>query len=147
MPESPVVQLRVPADTLGVIDELRGEQTRSGWILDLITQELDGPAEHGPRETRLSAPATLPVTHGAQPGGIPSPGVACAWPTCWVRETSRYGVTSPAELLRTDYRDRPRDEEACGLVLCPAHSGRLAGFRFVRPTAAPRAASKASQPA
>ncbi len=37
----PVVQLRVPEDTLARLDGTRGEETRSAWILSLIDRETD----------------------------------------------------------------------------------------------------------
>jgi hypothetical protein len=37
-----VVQLRVPEDTPARIDEIRGDATRSAWLLRLIDRELVG---------------------------------------------------------------------------------------------------------
>lgn len=39
---SPVLQLRVPEDTLARLDDTRGEETRSAWVLRLIDRELNG---------------------------------------------------------------------------------------------------------
>lgn len=144
MVASSTVQLRVPDDLLARIDGACGEVTRTAWLLGLAERELD---DAGPDYRDPVAAPSLPVTNQIPPGGIDSPGVACAWPTCWARDTARYGVTNAAELTRTDYAVQPRDEEACGLVLCPAHAARLNGFRYVRPTVAPRAAAKVPQTA
>jgi hypothetical protein len=89
-PGSPVVQFRVPKDTLARIDELRGEATRSAWVSGLIDRELAG-------QMTTPAPASAPLTAAAAPltaigTGEPSPGVACAGPGCWQRNTSRYGL-------------------------------------------------------
>jgi len=140
-----VVQLRVPEATLAMIDEARGGQSRSGWLLDLAERELAGDGR--PDDGRASA-AALPAAREVPAAGIPSPGVACSWPSCWARDTARYGVTDPAELYRTDFRDRPRDPERCGVTFCPAHAARLSGFRYVRPHAPlPRASARAAGPA
>jgi hypothetical protein len=55
-------------------------------------------------------------------------------------------VTDPAELTRGGYRDRPRDPEKCGITLCPAHSAKLNGFRFVRAPQMARSAARAAAP-
>jgi hypothetical protein len=65
------------------------------------------------------------------------------WSGCWARDTARYGVTDPAELARTDYRDRARDENAVGHTLCPAHAARLGGLIYRRPVTPPRVGSAA----
>jgi hypothetical protein len=71
---APVLQLRVPQDTLA-----RGDAARSAWVQRLIDRELSGQA----------ATAADPLI---LPGGEPSPGVACAGPGCWNRDTARYGL-------------------------------------------------------
>jgi hypothetical protein len=143
--DSPVVQLRVPETVLALIDEARGEQSRSAWFLELAEAELD---DSGPDQPAVGSPITgLPVTSDIAPGGVASPGVACSWPECWARDTRRYGATDPGELTRGGYRECPRDAEKCGLALCPAHAARLDGFRFVRPREVPRSAARAREPA
>jgi hypothetical protein len=64
--------IRVPADMLARIDDLRGEESRSAWVLAAVGRELtDGPA---------IVPVDSPeVTHEIPAGGIPSPGVVCQW--------------------------------------------------------------------
>jgi hypothetical protein len=80
---SPVVQLRVPEDMLAAVDGTRGDGTRSAWILALIERELLG---------KTPAPSPAVSSLAAIPDGEPSPGVACAGPGCWQRNTSRYGL-------------------------------------------------------
>lgn len=145
MAESPVVQLRVPEATLALIDEARGEQPRSGWFLALAEREFDDIGPDQPVANGLMP--GLPVTCEVPPGGIGSPGVACSWPECWVRDTRRYGVTDAAELTRGSYLERPRDPEKCGISLCRAHASKLNGFRYIRPQAAPRSAARTPEPA
>lgn len=80
---APVLQLRVPEDTLARIDSARGEDTRSAWVLRLIDRELDSQVTTAP-------PAAAPIASAAR--GEPSPGIACAGPGCWQRNTTRYGL-------------------------------------------------------
>ena len=116
-----LVQLRVPDDLLGRIDEASEGSTRTAWLLDAAERELDDACPEGPVRD------TPGVTHEAPAGAsCVTPGVACSWARCWARNTARYGVTDPAELTRTDYGDRARDEAAVGHPLCPAHAARLA---------------------
>ena len=138
--------MRVPDDLLARIDEACGGETRTAWLLGLAERELD---DSGPDDGGMEAvPAGLLVTYEIPPGGIDSPGVACSWPECWARDTSRYGVTDPAELTRGGYRDRPRDAELCGITFCPAHAARLDGFRYVRAhQPLPRSGARSAQPA
>ncbi len=85
---SPVVQLRVPEDMLAAVDGALGDSTRSAWILALIERELldaAGPAAPGPATSAVSTSSGLLI-------GEPSPGVACMAPTCWERNTTRYGL-------------------------------------------------------
>lgn len=144
MAGSTTIQMRVPDDLLGRIDEACSHTSRTSWFLGLAERELDdaGPGDLLDPDTFPAAPlsplASLPVTTEVQPGGIPSPGVICSWARCMDRNTHRFGVLDPAELTRGGYLERPRDEELCGHALCPQHAGRLSGFRYVRPTAAPR---------
>ena len=79
---SPVLQLRVPEDTLNRIDDVRGEDSRSAWLLAVIDRELTG---DGP-------PAVVPVAGGAADPGVPSNGVLCMGPGCWQRDTRKYGL-------------------------------------------------------
>ena len=85
---APVLQLRVPEDTLARLDDRRGEETRSAWVLRLIDRELDGPGPAHVTNEQSATAAPLP----ALPAGDSSPGVACAGPGCWQRNTSRYGL-------------------------------------------------------
>ena len=39
---APVIQLRVPEDTLNRVDQARGDDTRSAWLQRLIDGELAG---------------------------------------------------------------------------------------------------------
>jgi hypothetical protein len=86
---APVLQLRVPEDTLARLDGARGEETRSAWVLRLIGRELAG--ETTTAETLVSPVSTSPPL-ASLPDGEPSPGVACAGPGCWQRNTSRFGL-------------------------------------------------------
>ena len=88
-PGSPVVQLRVPKDTLARLDSTRGEETRSAWVLRLIDRELHGQAHAGKPDTGVADSPPGPL---ALPGGQPCPGTACAGPGCWNRDTARYGL-------------------------------------------------------
>lgn len=110
---APVVQLRVPEDTLAAVDGACGDGTRSAWILALIERELTGDSEHGPAVTSPASPATSPL--GAVSGighGEPSPGVVCMGPGCWHRNTARYGLRQ--------------------LPLCPADAAALEGYAYQR---------------
>jgi hypothetical protein len=59
---APVVQLRVPEDTLARLDSTRGEETRAARVLGLIESELTGqpatpaPASPSPAASRATAP-------------------------------------------------------------------------------------------
>ena len=110
---APVLQLRVPETTLARLDDARGEETRSAWVLRLIDRELDGQAA-APPPAGASSPA-------AGNDGEPSPGVACSGPGCWNRDTARYGLRR--------------------LVLCRACRAALEGQTYQReiPAAAARA--------
>ena len=77
-----VISARVGEDLLAGVDDMRGEQTRGAWVATLIEGELtDGLAAASP----IAAIAGLRQAE-------PSPGVVCSGPTCWQRDTSRYGV-------------------------------------------------------
>ena len=99
---SPVLQLRVPEDTLARLDEARGDDTRSAWVLRLIGRELDGraaAAENREALTDFTAQNRHPRADSAAgagplvfPPGEPCPGVACSGPGCWNRDTARYGL-------------------------------------------------------
>jgi hypothetical protein len=88
-PGSPVVQLRVPKDTLARLDDVRGGDTRSAWVLRLIGRELVGP---DPAAEPATALADFPAGPLVLPSGEPCPGVACSGPGCWNRDTARYGL-------------------------------------------------------
>jgi hypothetical protein len=88
-PGNPVVQLRVPKDTLARLDSARGADIRSAWVLRLIGRELDGQAPAG--EPAPADPAS-PAGPLALPRGEPCPGVACSGPGCWNRDTARHGL-------------------------------------------------------
>ena len=83
---SPVVQLRVPKDTLERIDAIRGDDTRSAWLQRLIDRELAG-------QTATPAPAAAPSL-AAIADGEPSHGAICMTPGCWQRDTRKYGLRS-----------------------------------------------------
>ena len=102
---APVVQLRVPEDTLARLDGTRGEKTRSAWILRLIDRELTG-------QTATPGPASPSLA--AFPDSEPSPGVVCMGPGCWQRDTSRFGLRK--------------------LPLCPACRAALEGRTYQRET-------------
>jgi hypothetical protein len=85
---APVVQLRVPDDTLARIDDVRGEETRSAWLLGLIDAELTGGGE-------APVPAVVPGRSSSVSvagDGEPSHGVLCMGPGCWQRDTRKYGL-------------------------------------------------------
>lgn len=48
-------------------------------------------------------------------------------------DTDRYGMTGPAELARTDYRQQARNEDNAGHVLCKRHAAQLEGRTFTTP--------------
>ena len=85
-PGSPVVQLRVPKDTLARLDDARGEETRSAWVLRLIDRELSG-------QTTAPPPATIPSL-AAIGDGEPGNGAVCMGPGCFQRDTRKYGWRS-----------------------------------------------------
>ena len=80
---NPVLQLRVPEDTLACIDQARGEGTRSAWLLRLIDRELVGQPETQAR----ASPSFAAISDGK-----PSPGVLCMGPGCFQRDTRTYGL-------------------------------------------------------
>ena len=86
---APVLQLRVPENTLGRIDQARGDDTRSAWVLRLIDRELHGQASAVKTGTGVPDYPAGPL---AIPGGEPCPGAACCGPGCWNRDTARYGL-------------------------------------------------------
>jgi hypothetical protein len=87
---APVLQLRVPEDTLARIDGARGEDTRSAWLLRLIDRELDGQAPASATQPAAAPPA--PASPAALPDGEPSHGTLCMGPGCFQRDTRRYGL-------------------------------------------------------
>jgi hypothetical protein len=93
MTASTLVQLRIPADLLGRIDQAAEGTTRTAWLLAAAERQLDG---SGPAEHHDKAP---PVTAGLPSGaigvlgpGTPSPGAVCMTPGCWQGDTSKYGT-------------------------------------------------------
>lgn len=100
---APVLQLRVPEDTLARIDAIRGGHTRSAWLQRLIDRELNG--QH-------AAPAAAPGIPVTFPAGEPCPGAVCSGPGCWQRDTARYGLRN--------------------LVLCHACAAALQGHEYKR---------------
>lgn len=139
------ISVRLPDGMREAMRGARGETAEAEYVVQALRAALGTMAEPGGWHAPGAGAVSLPVTHEVPPGGIGSAGVACAWSACWARDTRRYGVTDPAELRRGDYAVRPRDEESCGIPLCPAHAARLAGFRFVSPHLPPR--SSAREPA
>jgi hypothetical protein len=99
--------VRIPADALARVDDIRGEASRSAWVLGVIMSALtDGePA---------AAAATGPLSLA---GGIPSPGAVRIHAGCWQRDTARYGD--------------PDDHG--GLTLCLAHAHDAVGLKYTRP--------------
>jgi hypothetical protein len=101
--------MRVPETTLARLDDARGEETRSAWVLRLIDRELNG-------QTAAAKPATAvgdsPARPLVLPPGEPCPGVACCGPSCWNRDTARYGLRQ--------------------LALCPACRAALEGRTYQR---------------
>ena len=96
-PGSPVVQLRVPEDTLARLDGARGEETRSAWVLRLIGRELGLPGGHaGPRS---AGPLVLP------PGEL-SPNVLCM--TQAASSATPASTTSQAPAMHSLRRSPPR---------------------------------------
>ena len=83
---APVLQLRVPEDTLARIDEARGDDSRSAWLLRLIDRELSG-------QQPALAPAVV-SSLAALPSGEPSHGTPCRGPGCFQRDTRTYGLAS-----------------------------------------------------
>ena len=77
-----VISARVGEDLLARVDDVRGDQTRGAWVAGLIEREL----------TNNPAPASPLAAISGIGHGEPSPGVACMGPTCWERNTSRYGL-------------------------------------------------------
>ena len=105
---SPVVQLRIPEDTLAAVDGARGDDTRTGWILALVERELLDAGD----DSMPTAPGPATASLAAIGDGQPSPGVVCMGPGCWQRDTARYGL--------------------CKLPLCPACAAALEGRTYRR---------------
>ena len=114
---APVVQLRIPEDMLAAVDGVCGGN-RSAWILALIERELlDDGTEPGPAASPVSTSSGLLI-------GAPSPGVACMCPTCWQRDTTRYGLRK--------------------VPICPADAAALEGHTYQRHPSAARLLSGAA---
>ena len=97
-----VISARVGEDLLARVDGIRGEQTRGAWVASLIEREL----------TNNPAPASPVAAISGISHGEPSPSVVCMSPTCWERNTSRYGLRR--------------------LPLCPACAAALEGRTYKR---------------
>lgn len=112
--------MRVPETTLARLDDARGEETRSAWVLRLIDRELSGQQPAPAAQPPEPAPAAA-VPLGALPPGEPSPGAICMTPRCYERNTSKYGLRR--------------------LPLCPACVAALQGQAYKRelPESAARA--------
>jgi hypothetical protein len=95
-PGSPVVQLRVPEDTLARIDGARGAETRSAWVLRLIGRELDG-------QVATQAPAADPLV---LPPGELSPNVLCMIQAA--SSATPASTTSQAPAMHSLRRSPPR---------------------------------------
>jgi hypothetical protein len=124
---APVLQLRVPEDTLARLDDARGEETRSAWVLRLIGRELDGQtATQAGTQTAANRSDSVPAGPLVLPSGEPCPGAACSGAGCWNRDTARYGLRR--------------------LVLCTACAAALQGHVHQRqpPESAARAARRAA---
>ena len=80
---SPVVHLRIPVDILTALDEARGDESRSVWILGAIGLRLSPLAEAVAAVAASTAPPVdasppgVPVTVFAAP---PEPAEACTHP-------------------------------------------------------------------
>ena len=116
---APVLQLRVPEDTLARIDQARGDDTRSAWVLRLIDRELDGQAVAAKPATGVSDSPAGPLVI---PPGEPCPGAACSGPGCWNRDTARYGLrrlplcTACAAALQGNVHQREVPEGAARVI-------------------------------
>lgn len=126
--ESALVQMRVPGDLLERIDAAAEGTSRTAWFLGLAARELDAPGVNTPGASRMAAPGSRSIGPG-----IPAPGAVCMWPACFSRDCDRYGVTDPAELDRTDYREQRRDDDKSGLALCKPHAAILEGRVYQPP--------------
>ena len=112
---APVIQLRVPEDTLNRVDQARGDDTRSAWLQRLIDGELAG------QQAIAINPLIASPSLAALPDGEPSRGVLCAAPGCWERNTTKYGLRQ--------------------VPLCPACRAALEGRTYQREV--PQAAARA----
>ena len=54
---APVLQLRVPEDTLARVDAVRGNDTRSAWLLRLIDRALTSTAQPASQAPPSRSPA------------------------------------------------------------------------------------------
>lgn len=124
--------MATPQRTTRIEDEIWGPasakaQADGGSLADLmraaVRRYLAGdltvtaePASHPvPSLTSHGEPGSRPASQPlGTAGGIPSPGVACSAPTCWARDTSRYGLRQ--------------------IPLCPADAAALAGLAYQRPS-------------
>jgi hypothetical protein len=102
---------------LAAVDGVCGEN-RSAWILGLIERELlDDSTAPGPAAPPVRTSSGLLI-------GEPSPGVACMCPTCWQRDTTRYGLRH--------------------VPICPADAAALEGRTYERHPGAARVLSGAA---
>ena len=85
---APVLQVRVPDDTLARIDKARGDDSRSARLQRLIDRELTG--QQSPGQGVITTPSTRTASPlGALGPGEPSPDVLRMGPGCLERSTSR----------------------------------------------------------
>ena len=79
-----VISARVSEDILAHIDTIRSGQSRGTWLAGFLERGLlDDDA--GPAASPVRTSSGLLI-------GEPCPGVACMCPTCWQRDTTRYGL-------------------------------------------------------
>jgi len=102
-----VVSTRLGTGLLERLDDVRGDASRSAWLATILERELTA-------STSAPVAASRPgAAIGTLGRGTPSPGVACAGPGCWQRDTSRYGLR--------------------GLILCDACAHAACGQPYTRP--------------
>jgi hypothetical protein len=65
MANSPVVQLRVPADLLVAIDSARGDETRSAWLIAAARQRIEPPVARAQGQAPRPRGVTTSVSGGA----------------------------------------------------------------------------------
>ena len=96
---APVLQLRVPEETLAGIDGERGEETRSAWLLRLIERELAGQGPAAGEAVTVHAPKSPPLAVTLDGDGNPTAtGAPCGACKCWQRDTRLYGARQDVPL-------------------------------------------------